>query len=242
MMTKFPFEFDPHTHSIASGHASLSTVTDMAKKAAAMNLKMIGITDHGPATPCAGKPSYFRILAMAPRKRLGVETMSGVELNILDQHGTVDLDTDILEKLDYAIASLHPQTFRPGTKEFNTAAYISAMKNPCVKIIGHCDDTKYPADYEALVKAAKEYRVLLEINNSSLSPDGYRGNTRPNAASILEWCSRLGHPVVLSSDSHGTGHIGDFCYALALIEETGFSRSLILNDSLDAFKAFIALR
>lgn len=238
-MTNFSFEFDPHTHSIASGHASLSTITDMAKKAAAMNLKMIGITDHGPATPCAGKPSYFRSLAMAPRKRLGVETLSGVELNILDQHGTVDLDMDILKKLDYAIASMHPQTFCPGTVESNTTAYINTMKNPCVKIIGHCDDTKYPVDYEALVKAAKEHRVLLEINNSSLSPAGYRGNTRPNAAAILKWCSRYDHPVVLSSDSHGTGHIGDFRYAYSLIEETGFPRSLVMNHSLDAFKTFI---
>ncbi len=240
-MPRYQFEFDPHTHSIASGHASSSTITDMAKKAAAANLKMIGITDHGPATPHAGKPSYFRSLAMAPRTRLGVETFLGVELNILDQQGTVDLDADILKKLDYAVASMHPQTFRPGTKESNTAAYINAMKNPYVKIIGHCDDTKYPADYEALARAAKEYHVLLEINNSSLSPDGYRGNTRPNAAAILKYCSLLNHPVVLSSDSHGTGHIGDFRYALALIEETGFPQSLIMNYSLDAFKALIAI-
>lgn len=241
-MPEYPFEFDPHTHSIASGHASLSTITDMAKKAAAMGLKMIGITDHGPATPCAGKPSYFRSLAMAPRKRLGIETLPGVELNILDQRGTVDLDADILKKLDYAIASMHPQTFRPGTAEANTAAYINAMKNPYVKIIGHCDDTKYPVDYEALVKAAKEYHVLLEINNSSLSPDGYRGNTRPNAAAILKWCSRCGHPVVLSSDSHGTGRIGDFCHALSLMEETGFPQNLVMNYSLKSFKTFISLR
>lgn len=44
-------EFDPHTHSIASGHATSCTITDMAKKAVSLGLKMIGITDHGPAPP-----------------------------------------------------------------------------------------------------------------------------------------------------------------------------------------------
>lgn len=236
------FEFDPHTHTIASGHASSSTVTDMAKKGASVHLKMIGITDHGPATPCAGRPSYFRSLSLAPRKRFGIEISFGVELNILDSKGSIDLDMDILKDLDYAIASMHPQNIKPGEAEFNTSAYINAMKNPYVKIIGHCDDTKYPVDYERLVQAAKEYHVLLELNNSSLSPDGYRGNTRPNALSILEYCRRYRHPVVLSSDSHGTGHIGDFRYILPLIGETDFPRELILNYSLDAFRKFIQTR
>ena len=93
-----------------------------------------------------------------------------------------------------------------------------------------------------LVKAAARCRVLLEINNSSLSPGGYRGDTKANAADILNWCRRLDHPVVLSSDSHGTGQIGDFRYAYALIEETGFPRELVLNYSLDSFKKFIQMR
>ncbi len=236
------FEFDPHTHSIASGHASSSTITDMAKKAASVHLKMLGITDHGPATCCAGRPSYFRSLAFAPKRRSGIEILYGVELNILRPDGSTDLAIDILRNLDYAIASMHPQNFKPGTAQYNTDAYINAMKSPYVKIIGHCDDTKYPVDYEALAKAAKEYHVLLEINNSSLSPDGYRGDTKANAVCILDCCRRHSHPVILSSDSHGTGHIGDFQYALSLIEETGFPKELVLNYSLADFQAFLKMK
>lgn len=240
--TRLMFEFDPHTHSIASGHASSSTITDMAKKAASLRLKMLGITDHGPATLCAGRPSYFRSLTFAPKKRFGIEILYGVELNILNRDGSTDLASEILKDLDYAIASMHPQNFKPGTAQYNTDAYINAMKSPYVKIIGHCDDTKYPVDYETLTKAAKQYHVLLEINNSSLSPDGYRGDTKANASRILDCCLRHSHPVILSSDSHGTGHIGDFRYASSLIEETGFPKELILNYSLDAFKAFLKLK
>lgn len=233
------FEFDPHLHSIASGHASSSTITDLAKKAAFVGLKMIGITDHGPATIGSSRAAYFRNLAYAPKVRCGIEILYGVELNILDYSGTVDLEDEILENLDYAIVSMHMPNIKPGTVEENTFAYVNAMNHPKVRIIGHCDDVKYPVDYEALIIAAKHYGVALEINNSSLSPEGYRGDVRENVRTILAICKKLAHPVVLSSDSHGAEHVGEFTYALELIKELDFPKELILNYSLKAFKSFI---
>lgn len=232
-------EFDIHTHTIASGHGSTATITDMAKAAAAHNLKMLGITDHGPATLGGGRVSYFRSLAHAQKKRLGIEMLYGAEVNILDNKGKLDLDNTILEKLDYAIASIHKPVKKPGTIEENTAAYIAAMQNPNVRIIGHCDDVKYPVDYLAIVKAAMKYDVLLEINNSSLSPDGYRGDTRFNDLMILNLCRHFHYPVVLASDSHGTRHVGDFSYALELAKLAGMPESLIMNYSMKAFKCFL---
>lgn len=58
------FEFDIHTHTIASGHGSAATITDMVKAARTQHLNMLGISDHGPATLGGGKPAYFRILLM----------------------------------------------------------------------------------------------------------------------------------------------------------------------------------
>lgn len=225
-------QFDLHTHTIASGHATTATITDMAKSAAAKNLKMLGISDHGPATLGGGRISYFRNLAYAPRKRLGVEMLYGVEVNIMDNKGTLDLDDTILKNLDYAIASMHRPVIKPGTIEENTAAYIAAMKNPYVRIIGHCDDVKYPVDYFALVQAAMKNHVFLEINNSSLSPDGYRGNTKANNLMILNLCKHFHYPVLLSSDSHGPEHVGDFSYALELVKLAEMPEELILNYSL----------
>lgn len=233
------FEFDPHTHSIASGHASSSTITDMAKQAASNGLNLLGITDHIPATIGGSHAAYFRNLAYAPHKRCGIDILYGVELNILNRDGTVDLDDEILEKLDYAIISLHRRNLKPGSMEDNTFAYVNAMRHPKVKIIGHCDDVKYPVDYEALMVAAIYYHVIFEINNSSLSPDGYRGDTRENVRTILRLCKKHGHPIVLSSDSHGTKQIGDFTYALELIREMDFPQDLILNYSSKIFKDYI---
>ena len=44
---------DMHTHSIASGHGTECTITNMARAAAGKGLRLLGITDHGPGTLAA---------------------------------------------------------------------------------------------------------------------------------------------------------------------------------------------
>ena len=109
------YEFDIHTHTIASGHGSSATITDMVKAAKARNLKMLGISDHGPATLGGGRVSYFRNLRYAQRERLGIQMLYGTEANIINYKGNLDLGDDILKGLDYVIASMHHPTIKPGT-------------------------------------------------------------------------------------------------------------------------------
>ncbi|MFV0362011.1 MAG: phosphatase [Suipraeoptans sp.] len=220
---------DIHTHTIASGHATHATLTDMAKCAREIGLEILGVSDHGPATLGGARTSYFRSLASATRSRFGVKILYGAEVDILDNNGTLDLDNEILSGLDFVIASLHRQVAKPGTKEENTAKYIKAMSNPYVKIIGHPDDEHYPVDYNSLVCAAIKNGVILEINDSSLRPDGYRGDTRFNDMMILNLCKHYNHPVLLSSDSHGTKHLGDVSHALEMVKAAEFPEELILN-------------
>ena len=233
-------QFDIHTHTIASGHGTNCTIADMAKAGRTAGLSLVGITDHGPATMGAGTPSYFRSLTMAPHDRCGIRLLYGVELNILDHKGNVDLDDEILSHLDYAIASMHTKNKKPGTREENTEAYIAAMKHPKVRLIGHCDDSRYPVDYQALVQAAKEHHVLMELNEASLTPGGYRGDTRENNLEMLKWCRTFHHPIVLSSDSHGPEKVGQFPYSLALLDEINFPQQLVLNYRLRELLQFLS--
>ena len=115
------------------------------------------------------------------------------------------------------------------------------MRHPKVKIIGHPDDTRYPLDYETLAAAAKEYGVILEVNNSSLSPDGYRGDVHDNYTAMLHACLKYRLPVLLSSDSHGTGHIGDFTWAERMVQEVCYPQELILNDKPDQLLEFLGV-
>ena len=61
---------DMHTHSIASGHGTICTISDMAKSAEQKGLKLLQLTDHGPATLCAGTPSYFKESHLFSKKAL----------------------------------------------------------------------------------------------------------------------------------------------------------------------------
>ena len=225
---KYNSVLDLHTHTIVSGHA-YSTLREMAKAASDKGLELLGITEHAPKMPGTCHLFYFDNLRIVPRELYGIELVLGSEVNILDAKGTVDLPQKTMEKLDIIIASLHTPCMEPGSCQENTEAYLNAMKNPCVNIIGHPDDARYPVDYELLADAAAEYGVILEVNNSSLSPDGYRGDTRPNDLKMLAACRKRNLPVIMASDSHGPGHIGDFTWAEQILREVNYPAELILN-------------
>ena len=188
---------DVHTHTVASGHA-YNSIMEMAKAGFDKGLKLLGITEHAPMMPGSCNSMYFRNLKVVPRSLCGIEVMLGVELNILDFDGHVDLDAHALRQLDIRIASLHSVCILPGTKEENTKAVLGAIHNPMVDIIGHPDDGIYPLDYKPIVEAAKETHTLLEVNNNSLNPMGARKNTRGNLITMLELCREYGQPVIMN--------------------------------------------
>ncbi len=230
--------FDLHTHSVSSGHGSSDTITAMAKAASIAGLKALGISEHGPATPGSAKESYFRNLSLACRKHFDVRLLYGVELNILNSNGDVDLDDEILEKLDYALISFHLPTCPPMSKEENTSGYIRAMNHKNVRFIGHMDDGRYPADYQKVLQTAKTKGIYPEINNMSLVPEAYRTNGHANSREILEICKVLELPVLLSSDSHGKSQVGNMEYIFPLLKEVNFPQELILNCNLHFLDRF----
>ena len=153
-----------------------------------------------------------------------------MEANILDIDGNIDeLDSRALACLDYLIASLHTVCIEPSSKEDNTKAILNAMDQEKVKIIGHPDDSRYELDYEAIVKKAKEKNILLEVNNSSLSPNTSREGARENIMKYLELCKKYGARVIMGTDSHICYDIGLFQHAEQIIEEANFPKELVIN-------------
>ena len=133
------YVLDVHTHTIASGHA-YNTIKEMAQSASEKGLELLGITEHAMKMPGTCHSFYFANLKMLERKMFGVEMLFGVELNILNQDGEVDMEENLLKKMDIVIASMHIPCFKSGTKEENTQTYLKVMENPYVNIIGHPDD------------------------------------------------------------------------------------------------------
>ena len=234
------YVLDAHTHTIDSGHA-YSTIMENAAYAAEAGLELLGITDHAPAMAGGTQPSYFLNFSTIPREISGVEIYMGAELNIMDYDGNIDLDEFYLQRMDYAIASLHPPCIPFGTMEENTNAVLKAMENPYVKILGHPGDPRYPIDCRAIVDKAVETETLIEINDASLIPNGFRKGSEVYIGEILKLCQKKNFPVILASDAHFATHIGKFDNALRLINEAGFPEELIINRSKELFKNFLKL-
>ena len=231
------YVLDAHTHTIASGHA-YSTIMENAAYAAEAGLELLGITDHAPAMAGGTQPSYFLNFSTIPREISGVEIYMGAELNIMDYDGNIDLDEFYLQRMDYAIASLHPPCIPFGTMEENTNAVLKAMENPYVKNTGTSGDPRYPTDCKAIVDKAVETETLIEINDASLIPNGFRKGSEVYIGEILKLCQKKNFPVILASDAHFATHIGKFDNALRLINEAGFPEELIINRSKELFKIF----
>ncbi|MFV0527279.1 MAG: phosphatase [Lachnospiraceae bacterium] len=232
------YVLDLHTHTIASGHA-YSSMREMAQAAADKDLAMLGLTEHAPAMPGTCHPFYFQNLKVIPRTMYGVQLLMGAELNIVDYEGHVDMEGRDLESLDVTVASLHSPCFKAGSVVENTRAYVNAMKNPYINIIGHPDDARMPADYKALVEAAKEYHKVIELNNSSLRPFSFRENAKENDVEILRWCMEYEVPIVVDSDAHIDVDVGNFDYAIPLLEMMKFPEHLILNRNTEAIKPYL---
>ncbi|MBC7345768.1 MAG: PHP domain-containing protein, partial [Clostridia bacterium] len=113
---------DLHTHTVASGHA-FSTVKEMAEAAAQQGLHMLAITDHGLAMPGAPHKYYFENLTFCPRFMFGVEILRGVEANIIDYDGNLDMPPELLDRMDIVLAGFHDATgYKKGGIEENTKA------------------------------------------------------------------------------------------------------------------------
>lgn len=231
---------DLHCHTVASGHA-YSTLQENVHAAINKGLKLIGISDHGPAMPGGAPLFHFLNLRAIPKEINGIKVLKGAEVNIIDYAGNLDISNENLAQLDYVIASLHPPCIKSGTINENTNAVINAIKNPCVKIIGHPDDSRFPLDYEKVVEAAKLHGALLEVNNSSLAANSFRLGCLENIKTMLNICKKYKVMIILGSDAHFSSAIGEFSYCIELLKEVDFPEDLIANCNIKGLEVILAL-
>ncbi|MBN2617073.1 MAG: phosphatase [Spirochaetales bacterium] len=232
-------ELDIHTHTTASGHA-YSTLNEMALAASEKGLKILATTDHAPAMPGGAHIYHFHNLRVIPKIIHDVRILRGVEANIINFQGELDIPHEILSEMELVIASFHSPCIEPSNIVKTTDALLNLMENRYVSVIGHPEDRRYAFDIENVVIAAKESKTLLEINNSSLLPTTFRENSREGLIKILEVCGNYNLPVIMGSDAHHTSSVGRFDMAISLIQEIGFPINLVLNRHADDFLDYIS--
>jgi DNA polymerase (family X) len=203
-----------HCHTTASdGRNSLD---EMAHAALERGYEYLAITDHSATHGFGNDVQADELLRQVERIREldagldGIRLLAGSEVNVLPD-GTLDYEDEVLEQLDWIVASLHT-SFRMKEKEM-TARMIHAMEHPLVDAIGHPTGRKierrepYALDIEKVVEAAIRTGTFLEINSA---PDR-RDLNEQNARHAAE----AGAMLVIDSDSHGVETLANIRYGIA---------------------------
>ena len=220
---------DLHCHTtLSDGRNSLA---EMAEAARERGYGYLAITDHS-----ASHGFGNHVTAEALRERVEevsewngsakrrFRLLAGSEVNILPD-GSLDYAEDVLDQLDWVIASVHT-SFRISGKEM-TKRVIAAIENPRVDCIGHLTGRligrrePYEIDVEAVAEAAAANRTLIEIN----------GN--PNRRDLSERHAKLaavaGVPICVNTDAHGVDTLSNIRYGIATARRAWLSKRQIAN-------------
>ncbi|MBP1538218.1 MAG: phosphatase [Ruminococcus sp.] len=226
---------DMHTHTLASTHA-YSTITENCRSAAERGIKVVAMTDHWGEMPDSPHIWHFENLRVLPRHICGVTVLRGVETNIKNDDGEVDMPRKTLEKLEWVVASMHRQVYTPSTVENHTRAYLKVAEDPIVDVIGHCTTSIFPIDFEKCIKKFKECGKLVEINESSIL---YKSGSFENSYEVLRLCKKYEVPVVFDSDAHYCDLIGVVDTAQKIAQEVGFPERLVINADHERLAEYI---
>ncbi|MBC7327901.1 DNA polymerase/3'-5' exonuclease PolX [bacterium] len=149
------------------------TIEEMALAAKQLGYEYIGIADHTKGLGVAAGQDEQEILQQKEEierlneKMEGITILAGVEVNIR-MDGTLDIDEEVLDQLDFVIASVHSAFKQP--KEVMTERICQAMEREVVDIIGHPTGRligkrdAYEVDTEILLDTAVRTKTILEIN------------------------------------------------------------------------------
>ena len=229
------FIADLHTHTCASTHA-FSTVSENAAAAKKAGIEFLAITDHGVLMPDAPHLWHFYCLGNLPRELDGVFVLRGMEANITDYEGNIDIEpTDVYNVLDWIVASYHHPVCMPKNKASHTNSYVKLTENPRVCCIGHPDTGDFDFEIRPVCEACRENHMAIELNASRLRGQESQRRYRE----ILSVCAEEGTMIVVNSDAHFCGRIGDFAQAGAYLEEMKFPQELVVNADRTRFKNYV---
>jgi len=164
---------DLHSHSTWSD--GVASIEEMAAAMAARGYKYFAVSDHSKALAMANGLDAARLREQAreiervQQKFPGLKILRSVECDIL-RDGSLDLDDDILNELDFVIASVH-SAFNL-SEAAQTERMVRAIAHPAVDLIAHPTGrilggrAGYDVNVGALIQAAREHQTALEINAS----------------------------------------------------------------------------
>jgi DNA polymerase (family X) len=218
-----------HSHSEWSdGRLS---ILEMAHAALGRGRRVLAITDHSGSLGVAGGLSIERIreqraILQAAQKKLGdsIRLLHGAEVE-MRADGSLDYPDEVLAELDIVIAALHVSLRQP--REQVTQRVLNAIRSPHVDIIAHPTGRMIPdregadLDMEAVLQAAAEHGVALEIN------------AHPARLDLEDIYARraveLGVRLTINTDAHSAADMDLLLFGVAVARRAWIEPPQVIN-------------
>jgi DNA polymerase (family X) len=218
-----------HVHSTWSD--GQNTIHEMAEACMARGYHYLGITDHSKFAAYAGGLTEENLRRQREEiDRLNEEyagrlhILKGTECDIL-KDGALDYADDVLAELDFVVASIH-SNFNLSPEE-QTQRMLRAIANPYVDIIGHptgrilLGRVGYTLDMEAVIDAAVEHGVCIEIN---AHPSRLDMDWR-----LVKRARDKGMKIPICPDAHIVAGLDVIRYGIGIARKGWLSASDVLN-------------
>ena len=228
LITAADIRGEVHMHTVETD--GKCTIDEMAEAAKKRGYKYIAITDHSKNLAFANGLDDKRAVQHIARIRAaderikGITIMAGVEVDILAD-GELDLSDEVLEQMDVVVASVH-SAFNQEPQQM-TDRLLRAISNKNVSILGHPTGRlllrrdAYPFDMDAVLKAALENRVAMELN------------AYPDRLDLNDVHSRMarerGVKTVINTDAHHTSHFEKIKYGILQARRAWLTPKDVLN-------------
>lgn len=228
-------KIDLHLHTIASRHAH-NTILEYINQAKKLRMKVIGISDHGPSDESTTADEvYFMVIGRIPKVINGIRVLKGIEANIIDSNGNLDISNDTVNRLDYVLANFHEGSIYKdqGIKK-NTDAMIKTVRSGKINIISHPFHTAhFPIDITRVAEEACKNNVLLEIDLHYIDRHINKGKSLVylgNIKEIVRIVKKNKKKIIVNSDSHNIWELADDRPLKKIQKEIGLTNNLIINN------------
>ncbi len=219
---------DVHMHTVETD--GRCTIEEMAEAAKARGYQYMAITDHSKNLAMANglddlrAEVHIKKIRKANDRIEGITILAGIECDILAD-GSLDLSNDVLAQMDIVIASVH-SNFAMERQQM-TDRVVRAISNPHTSLLGHPTGRlllrrdAYALDMDAVMKAAKQYKVAMELNSY---PD------RLDLCDVhLRMARERGIPIVINTDAHHTSHMEMMKYGILQARRAWLTKDNVLN-------------
>jgi DNA polymerase (family 10) len=229
-----------HNHTtLSDGEASLEQMADTARK---MNWSWLGIADHSPSLKIANGASSQDLLDQGRTIKSYNQTWAdegvdfrlfhGVESDIL-AGGKLDHPDEVLNELDYVVASVHAMTkWRSRDEVENTEELLKVIDHSATTVLGHPTGRilqgrdGYEVDLFAVLEHMADHNQEGRLKAVELNASPYRLD--------LDWrlCKHakgLGVPVVINPDAHSIRGLSDITYGLMTARKGWLEEGDVLN-------------